>query len=140
MTGTFGPSGSRTNRVLPNGKTVSRPNSKRGWAWKNTVAEHVQRLRDETASGSPYRTLDPPYGVRLSFYHRRRKSKTAYPWPTSMDVDKLVRGTLDGLVQGGLLVDDRHVIELIVPPEKFGEHPGYDWLLADVWSLSHLYA
>jgi Holliday junction resolvase RusA-like endonuclease len=66
--------------------------------------------------------LEPPYEVHLKFWMPEGK-RPKYGWPSSDgDIDKLVRAVLDGLVQGGLLVDDRHVTKLV--SEKTFGSPG----------------
>jgi Holliday junction resolvase RusA-like endonuclease len=52
-----------------------------------------------------------PYAVALSFL-MPRPGRPEHPWPSLGDLDKLERAVLDGLVRGGLLADDRHVVEL----------------------------
>lgn len=56
--------------------------------------------------------VGPPYAVTIAFFHKK-PARPKYGWPVSSDVDKLVRGTLDGLVPR-ILSDDRHVIDLRV--------------------------
>jgi Holliday junction resolvase RusA-like endonuclease len=57
------------------------------------------------------KALQPPYELELTI-SMPEPANPKYPWPTKDgDGDKLERAILDGLVQGGLLVDDRHVIE-----------------------------
>jgi hypothetical protein len=51
-------------------------------------------------------TLEPRYAVALTLW-LPRPGRPAHTWPSPTDLDKLVRATLDGLVLGGLLVDDR---------------------------------
>jgi Holliday junction resolvase RusA-like endonuclease len=55
--------------------------------------------------------LEPPYAVAVVFY-MPRPAKPSYSWPVVGDIDKLVRCTLDGLVTGRVIKDDRHVIVL----------------------------
>jgi Holliday junction resolvase RusA-like endonuclease len=57
------------------------------------------------------KTLEPPYRIELEF-RMPRPAKPKYDWPVVGDIDKLERGVLDGLVRGGLIVDDRHIIDL----------------------------
>jgi Holliday junction resolvase RusA-like endonuclease len=52
--------------------------------------------------------LEPPYSIELRFY-LPEPAKPKYAWPTKDgDGDKLERAVLDGLVRGGMILDDRH--------------------------------
>ena len=63
--------------------------------------------------------LEPPYEVEMTFAMPEGESPK-WGWPSSDgDLDKLVRATLDGLVKGALLLDDRHVIALAAR-KRFG--------------------
>lgn len=56
--------------------------------------------------------LEPPYKIGLRFVMPRPKGPK-YDWPSADgDLDKLARAVLDGLTQGGLILDDRHVVQL----------------------------
>lgn len=68
--------------------------------WLNLVAQ-VSMLHRRNA------LFDRDCGVDLIFRVRRIG-----------DVDKLARGVLDGLQQGGLLSDDKHVVWLSVERER----------------------
>lgn len=64
--------------------------------------------------------LKPPYKIGLRFVMPRPKGPK-YDWPSSDgDLDKLARAVLDGLTQGGLIVDDRHVVQLDCSKEFAG--------------------
>ena len=55
--------------------------------------------------------MEPPYELELTI-SMPKPAKPKYAWPTKDgDGDKLERAILDGLVQGGLLIDDRHIID-----------------------------
>lgn len=57
--------------------------------------------------------LDGPLEISMHFYFERGKTVTA-PYPhtkTTYDVDKLARAMHDGLVDGGVLVDDSRVVD-----------------------------
>jgi Holliday junction resolvase RusA-like endonuclease len=45
-------------------------------------------------------------------FYMPRAEKATWEWPSKCDVDKLARCCLDGLVDGELLLDDRHVVKL----------------------------
>lgn len=88
-------------------------------ACKPWVEQIAYCARANAPVGGP---LEPPYEVELSFSLPEGK-RPKYGWPTADgDLDKLVRAVLDGLTQGGLIVDDRHVTR-IVTEKSFG-HPG----------------
>lgn len=95
------PMGSRITGTRKDGTRYTRPASKRGTVWKETVAE--------TTRGCAM--LPPPYAIDLNFFTAQPK-RPRYGWPVIGDIDKLVRGTLDGLTLGGLLQDDKHVVAL----------------------------
>lgn len=99
--------GSRTIRPLPDGRVVTRPDSKYEKPFVRAVAESAAVRRAE--GGDLPRA---PYRVELDFYFDPPK-RSAHPYPSRLDIDKTVRAVLDGLVAGGLLVDDRHVTELV---------------------------
>jgi Holliday junction resolvase RusA-like endonuclease len=104
------PKGSRVH--FKNGG--SREMSKRCKPWVEQIA--YAAMVNRPAGGQP---LEPPYEVELSF-SMPEGQRPKYGWPTKDgDLDKLVRACLDGLTQGGLLVDDRHVTR-IVTEKSFG--------------------
>ncbi len=91
----------------------SRESSTRCKPWVDVVAYAAR------ANRPAYEPLDPPYEVELVFSMPEGK-RPKYGWPTKDgDLDKLVRACLDGLTQGGLIVDDRHVTR-IVTEKRFG--------------------
>jgi crossover junction endodeoxyribonuclease RusA len=93
------PKGSRTH--IGGGRT--KESSERCGPWVEQVAYAARANRP---GGRP---LEPPYEIELSFCMPEGQ-RPKYGWPTKDgDLDKLVRAVLDGLVLGGLLVDDRHV-------------------------------
>lgn len=98
--------GSRTIGKAKNGRSYTRPASKYEKPWVTTVADQAL-----------WRTMQPgdfptaPYRVELTFYFAPPK-KSAHKWPSKIDLDKLCRATIDGLVAGKLLTDDRHVVAL----------------------------
>lgn len=96
------PQGSKTSmhgRVIEGGSKSGRAKHK---AWRTAVAETA---RDQWASDS----IDAPCMVAITFRFPRPKS-----WPkkrpdlldTKPDLDKLVRSTLDGLTDSGMIRDD----------------------------------
>lgn len=104
------PKGSRSFNGKGRG---SRESSVRCKPWVETIAYAARANRPAG------RALEPPYEVELAF-SMPEGQRPKYGWPTKDgDLDKLVRAVLDGLTQGGLIVDDRHVIR-IVTTKKFG--------------------
>lgn len=92
--------GSRTQGRRANGTIFTRPASKYEQPWTLAVA---------AAAAATGRTLPPPYRVQLTFYFAR-PVRPAHEWPSRIDIDKCERATLDGLVRGGVIIDDRHVV------------------------------
>ncbi len=108
VAGTPRPKGSRTiGKSRRTGATYTRPASNQEHAWAETVA------RSATVARAAHRGELPaaPYRVELMFL-MPKPGRPAHEHPSTSDVDKLARCVLDGLVVGGLLTDDRHVIEL----------------------------
>lgn len=101
--GTPAPKGSRTPGLRGDGSVFTRPAARGEEQWLEMVAR--------VALGHRWRAPAPPYAVGLTFL-MPRPARPEHPWPTRGDVDKLARAVLDGLVRGGLLEDDRHVVEL----------------------------
>lgn len=116
--GTPAPKGSRIPGRRKDGSIFTRPASKREAPWVEQVALVAKVNRP---SGQ---VLEPPYDIDLRFTLPSPK-KPKYSWPTKDgDLDKLVRAVLDGLVHGGLLVDDRHVASLSARKEFAAGGPG----------------
>lgn len=109
------PKGSRIVGRRKNGSLYTRPASKNEKAWTQAVAT--------VASAYRHKGVEAPYGVACVFYLPRPK-KPAHDHPTRGDIDKFVRSTLDGLTEGGLIVDDRHVVGLSAEKRwADAEHP-----------------
>lgn len=100
------PKGSRTAGTRRDGTRYTRPACKREHDWTEAVASQARWLGTQL-DGLPA----APYAVELTFY-LTRPARPAHAYPSRTDLDKLARCTLDGLVRGGVLTDDRHVIEL----------------------------
>lgn len=86
--------------------------SKKVAPWREAVVAEAQRL------GYAGLRIDDPVVVRVTFYlprpvsHRgaRGLRPSAPVWPAKVpDLDKLLRSTLDGLVQAAVLTDDARV-------------------------------
>lgn len=93
------------------GKGRSRESSAKAGPWAEAVATLAMANRPAG------RTLDPPYWIELHF-RMPEKANPKWAWPSSDgDIDKLVRATLDGLVGGRLLLDDRHITKLYAEKE-----------------------
>lgn len=91
------------------GHTVIHSNDKTLRPWRTLVALSCKGI---AAKGVHY---DGPVDVDVTFYLPRPKSVsvTARPLPTvKPDVDKLVRGVLDGITDSGLWNDDAQVTDL----------------------------
>lgn len=106
VAGHAAPKGSR--KYFGNGRSVEMCKRTKPWVEKVALASVAQGL-----------TLDPPYEVELRFT-MPEPQKPKYRWPVSDgDLDKLVRAVLDGMQQGRLIVDDKHVT-CITTEKKFG--------------------
>jgi Holliday junction resolvase RusA-like endonuclease len=101
------PKGSRTLARRADGSVFTRPAANGEHRWMHAVAEVARWRAAQDVGPLP----DAPYAVRLDFAMPRPK-RPAHDHPTRGDIDKLARAVLDGLVQGGLLSDDRHVVVL----------------------------
>lgn len=103
-----GPQGSK--RHVGNGRLIEA--SKKVAPWRAAVADAIEKAWVE---GGEFVVYDRAVEVEITFFLARPKSVsiTKRPLPTSPpDLDKLVRSTLDGLVQGGALKDDSLVVRL----------------------------
>ena len=100
------PKGSRTAGVRKNGSVFTRPANPREKGWTKAVADACQ----------DFEMLAPPYDVEVKFRFTP-PGKSKYSYPSRLDVDKSARCLLDGLVNGQLLEDDRHVIRLVAQKE-----------------------
>lgn len=103
--GTPAPQGSKTKT-----RYGFRESSKRVKPWREAVKAAAMVAGD--AAGL-FNALDPPYRVDVWFYILRPVStKAAFPVaPTVGDGDKLTRATWDALKMGGLIEDDRFIVE-----------------------------
>ena len=102
--GLAGPKGSRN--VSKNGKTYEQSRIATQWTQDVALQTRSAMIRYQLP-----KALAPPYSVGIAFVFPYPKSPT-WEWPTKGDLDKLVRATLDGLQQGGLVTEDKHVISL----------------------------
>lgn len=99
------PKGSRIPGRRKDGSIYTRPASAGEKSWIEAVAYSARANRPVGGA------LEPPYEIELTIY-LPEPAKPKYGWPTKDgDGDKLERAILDGLVKGGLLVDDRHIID-----------------------------
>lgn len=98
------PKGSRTLGIRKDGRPYSRPAAVGEQEWTDQVAWYARRH----AARSP----SAPYRVELRF-HLPAVARSKHGYPATNDLDKLVRGVLDGLTAATVLTDDRHVVELI---------------------------
>jgi Holliday junction resolvase RusA-like endonuclease len=102
------PKGSRIYGRTKTGKAFTRPasNYEKGWVADVKAATQIAMRHHEQPP--------QPYVVDLSFrLHAPARNRREMPWwPTRHDLDKLVRAAIDGLVLGGAIEDDRHVVRL----------------------------
>lgn len=116
--GRAAPKGSRIQGRTKSGHSFTRPASKYEKPWTEAVKAQVQ-------IAARHQRLEPPYALEMEFLIHAPRQKR-YDWPTSADLDKLERAVIDGAVQGGAMVDDRHVTAL-TSTKRFaqkGERPG----------------
>lgn len=109
------PQGSKTR--MPNGAILeagSKTGRAKHKAWRTAVAETAR----DVAGDEPY---DAPLQVSISFRmpmpaSRSARIRAAGVWPHSVkpDIDKLIRSTLDGMCDGGLIVGDHRVFAVEV--------------------------
>lgn len=106
VSGEPAPKGSTAMGVTKTGRTYIRPASPKTKAFQKLVE----------AACCDLTPLEPPYDVdiRFRFTSPQKPSRT---YPSRSDLDKLVRTAVDGLVNGGILEDDRHVTRLSAQKE-----------------------
>jgi len=100
------PKGSRTVGRRKNGTIYTRPANPKEKSWAKAVSDACRG----------HVGFDGPYEVELKFRFVS-PGKPSYSYPSRSDLDKLVRCTLDGLVVGQVLTDDRHVTRLVAQKE-----------------------
>jgi len=130
------PKGSRTIVTSKDGRQWSRPASKYEEAWIKAVKAATQiAMRHEHDPGPPYAV-----NIEIRVALPKRKIDRKRWWPSQHDVDKLVRGTIDGLVKGGAMIDDRHVIALTANKRycAIGERPGASAQISQVVQMQEL--
>jgi crossover junction endodeoxyribonuclease RusA len=138
------PGAQGSKRHVGGGRMVEQ--SARVEPWREAVRHEAQKLR--TGAGSrpgagqvpDYADMAAGVGVRVILEFTLARPKAHYrtgklsaelradapEWQTSQpDLDKLCRSTLDGLVMGGLLRDDRQVCVLLAS-KRYGATPGCD--------------
>lgn len=99
------PKGSRISAKTKDGRPYTYPASQYEAPWVEAVKRRTQVVMRH------HEQPEPPYAVALEFrLERPARPKTA--WSTKHDLDKLARAVIDGLVKGGAMADDRHVIAL----------------------------
>lgn len=111
------PQGSKTRMpngaMVEGGSTVGRAKHR---AWRTAVAE--------AAVGQVAEPLDGPLHLTVEFWMPRPASRKRDVWADRKpDLDKLLRCTLDGLTDGGLIRDDARVTRIVATKQ-----------LADSWT------
>lgn len=104
------PQGSKTAGKTASGRLFVRDANPGLKAWREAVAQASWNVMQEREF--PMNAIAAPCEVTATFYFEKPASNRA-KYPTSLrigDVDKLLRGLLDGCVDGGLLEDDRFVV------------------------------
>lgn len=99
------PKGSRIAGKTKTGRAYTYPASKYERPWVDEVARVTQiAMRHHPMPERPY-AVDLTFRLKRPVNHR-------LDWPTTHDLDKLARAVIDGLVKGGAMQDDRHVVAL----------------------------
>lgn len=137
--GTPAPQGSKSAvvrgghaRLIEGSSTVGREKHR---AWREAVAwaAREETLRD---GGLPD---DVPVEVTVAFYLAKPKSrpKRAVWCDRKPDLDKLIRSTLDGLSDGGLVRHDSRVVQ-VTASKRYAKpgHPTGAYVTVDVVPLS----
>jgi crossover junction endodeoxyribonuclease RusA len=110
--GTPAPQGSK--RHVGNGRMVE--SSKAVGPWREAVVSEARRTMVEGLM------LDGPLRVIVDFrlcrphgHHGAKGLRPSAPrWPhVKPDIDKLLRSTLDGLTQAGVIADDARIVEVL---------------------------
>jgi Holliday junction resolvase RusA-like endonuclease len=99
------PKGSRNLARDTSGRMYSWPASKHEKPWVEEVARAGREARRH------FQIPEAPYEVELLLLIPEPKKHN--PWPSQHDLDKLARAVIDGLVQAGVMSDDRHVTRMI---------------------------
>lgn len=115
VSGNPAPQGSK--RHVGNGRLIEA--SKRLKPWRDEVIRATEKM------AATVEQLDGPLYIRLEFRVPRPKTVTRdYPITRSSgDIDKLVRGVLDGIDIGGLINDDSQVVD-VRASKRYSVDPG----------------
>jgi Holliday junction resolvase RusA-like endonuclease len=130
------PKGSRISVTGKDGRTWTRPASKYEEGWEKAVKAATQvAMRHAHDPGPPYAV-----SVEIRVAAPKRRIDRKRWWPSQHDVDKLVRATIDGLVKGGAMTDDRHVIALTASKRYCAtdEMPGASAQISQVAQMQEL--
>src|ERR1051326_3570288 len=123
VAGTPAPQGSKRAFRTRTGAVIVDTNQPQLRPWRALIADATR----QAMNGRP--PLDGPVWVKLRFYFPQPKVRAKHPTPAAKgngpDVDKLCRAALDGLVDGGLMIDDRQVWTL----------DATKWELAPGWTV-----
>lgn len=100
--------------------------SKKLGPWRAAVQAGAMVARQRLGT-----TLKQPVAVCATFWCKRPK-RPARPYPV-LDLDKLQRALFDGLVEGGLIVDDSWIVDVIATKRwcEKGIVPGCDVMVTD---------
>ncbi len=98
-------------------------------AWRKAVADYARLEVRDTG-----RVFHAPCGLGLAFVIREPRTSGTYPYPTRQrdaDLSKLTRAVEDSLVHGGLLLDDKLIVDGR-QTMRWGETPGVHITLEEV--------
>ena len=123
MAGIPAPQGSK--RHVGGGRMVEQ--SRAVGPWREAVRAETQRALRIDRNHEPF---TGPVEVRVAF--RLARPKTAprvVIWPAKRpDLDNLVRAVLDGITEGGALLDDSQVVMLGASKRFAGNRPAGAWI------------
>ena len=123
--GTPAPQGSKTARVI-NGKAIIFEANAGLKAWRERV-----KTAGELATLEHGQLQGPVEAVLLFTLAKPKTVKRDWP-SVKPDLDKLIRGTLDGLTKSGIYVDDAQVVA-ISATKIYGNEPGCHITLEGVY-------
>lgn len=102
------PKGSYKTYRTKTGKTVLQPASTNEKPWRQAVSLYGR----QALAGQNPPPRDQALAARIRFRLPRPRTVTRIFPTVPPDLDKLVRATLDGLVDGGIIHDDSQIVRL----------------------------
>lgn len=108
------PQGSKTRMpngaMLDGGSKVSRASHR---AWRGAVAQAAKDIAGQVGMLDGPLRLDASFRFPMPASRRKADRTRGWCWKVSTpDIDKILRSTLDGLTDGGLICDDALICQL----------------------------